>query len=117
MAKNPMRILTLMLVILSLPACTAMLLGNNSSGETAPGNTRTTSQSGADSAISGTIRGQYSSDGEISDFPIGIRTNGGRVTLTGTVSSYDIRDKVVDIARNTHGVVSVDSRVVVNTNL
>ena len=94
-----------------------MLLGNNSTGETAPGNTRTTSQSGADSAISGTIRSQYSSDGEISDFTIGIRTVGGRVTLTGTVSSYDVRDKVVDIARSTHGVVSVDSRVVVNTNL
>ena len=112
-----MRILTLLLVILVLPACSAMLLGNNSSTEAAPPLARTTSQSSTDSGISGTIRQQYVADAEISKYPIGIRTASGRVTLTGTVSSYDLRDRVVDIAQNTHGVVSLDSRVTVNTNL
>jgi osmotically-inducible protein OsmY len=105
------------LAVLALPGCTAMLLGNNSTSETATRSSGTSTQAAADSAISGRIREQYSADAQVSRFPIGIRTTAGRVTLTGTVGSYDIRDRVVDIARNTHGVVSVDSRVVVNTNL
>jgi len=112
-----MRILIFLLATLVLPACTEMLLGNNSSGEAVPASTRTGAQSAADSTISASIRQQYTSDAEISHFPLGIRTAAGRVTLSGTVGSYDIRDRVVDIAKNTRGVVSVDSRVVVNTNL
>lgn len=112
-----MRILALLLAILTLPACSAMLLGNNSSVEAAPSTSRTMSQSSADSSISGSIRRQYQADADINDYPIGIRTVAGRVTLTGIVSSYDIRDRVVDIAQNTHSVISVDSRVTVNTNL
>jgi osmotically-inducible protein OsmY len=117
-AIYPMRALTLLLATLALPACTAMLLGNStSSGERTSTNASTASQSSADSRISGTIRQQYSNDAEIRDFALGIRTASGRVTLTGTVGSYNIRDRVIDIAKNTHGVISVDSRVVVNTNL
>jgi osmotically-inducible protein OsmY len=117
MALIPMRLITFLLTVLALPACTAMLLGNNSTGEAAPAASRTSTQASGDSAISGTIRQQYVADGDISRYTLGIRTASGRVTLTGTVGSYDIRDRVVDIARNTHGVISVDSRVTVNTNL
>ena len=112
-----MRVLTILLAILMLPACTAMLLGNNSAGERAPPTARTTTQSSADSAISGAIRQQFVADSVISQFSLGIRAVSGRVTLTGAVGSYDVRDRVVDIAQNTHGVTSVDSRVTVNTNL
>lgn len=109
--------MTLLVGVLALPACTAMMLGNGSSGESAPATARTSTQSSADSAISGSIRQQFIADGDISRYTLGIRSASGRVTLTGSVSSYNIRDRVVDIARNTHGVVSVDSRVTVNTNL
>ena len=93
-----------------------MLMGGGSGSErpsSAPRNTQTT----ADDTISRSLRRQYSADQEISQYGIGIRSQGGRVTLTGTVGSYDIRDRIVDAAKNTHGVVAVDSRVVVNTNL
>jgi osmotically-inducible protein OsmY len=112
-----MRVVTFLLAILTLPACTAMLLGNNSSGETVSPSVRTTTQPTPDSSISGVIRQQYVADSEISQYSLGIRDVSGRVTLTGTVGSYDVRDRVIDIAQNTHGVVSVDSRVTVNTNL
>ena len=112
-----MRVITVILTILMLQACTAMMLGNGTSRETASSNTRTSTQSSGDSTISGAIRQQYVADSEISRFSLGIRTMSGNVTLTGTVGSYDIRDRVVDIARNTRGVVSVDSRVSVNSNL
>ncbi len=106
-----------MFASLSLWGCAGMLLGSGSTGERAPTNRQDTSPSNADSALSGALRQQYSADDEISQFGIGIRSVSGRVTLTGTVGSYDIRDRVVDIAQNTQGVVSVDSRVVVNTNV
>ncbi len=99
-----------------MSACTGMLLSGGSGGERSTSSPRTT-QSSIDSTISGVLRQQYSADAEISRYGIGIRSQGGRVTLTGTVGSYDVRDQVVDIARNTHGVVAVDSRLVVNTNL
>jgi osmotically-inducible protein OsmY len=111
-----MRRLTVLMAILALPACTAMLLGNHSSRETAPTTSTMTSKSSADSSISASIRRQYEKNAGISQYSIGIRTSAGRVTLSGIVGSYDVRDDVVDIARNTHGVVSVDSRVTVNTN-
>lgn len=117
MAVKSMRYLILLMAILSFSGCTAMLLGNNSSVEVAPNTTRTPTEVNSDSVISGQIRQQYNDDAEISNFTLGIRTASGRVTLTGTVGSYGIRDRVIDIAQNTHGVVSVDSRVVVNTNL
>ena len=112
-----MRSLSVIFTFLLLQGCTAMLLGNGTSRETTSTNTRTTVQSSADSSISGAIRQQYVADNEISRFSLGIRTMSGNVTLTGTVGSYDIRDRAVDIARNTRGVVSVDSRVSVNSNL
>ncbi|MBT5220809.1 MAG: BON domain-containing protein [Woeseia sp.] len=111
-----MRALFVLSSILLLSACAGMLMGGGSGSErpsSAPRNTQTT----ADDTISGSLRRQYSADQEISQYGIGIRSQGGRVTLTGTVGSYDIRDRIVDAAKNTHGVVAVDSRVVVNTNL
>ncbi len=112
-----MRMLFVMFASLSLWGCAGMLLGGGATSERAPTSRQGTSQSGTDTAISGALRQQYSADDEISEFGIGIRSSSGRVTLTGTVGSYAVRDRVVDIARNTIGVVSVDSRVVVNTNM
>ena len=114
---HSMRKLLVLALVWSLSGCAGMLLGSGPSGDRAP----TTRQSGtvasADTTISQALRQQYNADAEISQFPIGIRAVSGRVVLTGTVGSYDVRDKVNDIALNTHGVVSVDSRIVVNTNL
>jgi osmotically-inducible protein OsmY len=105
--------------LLMLSACTAMLLGSNSSPERnrTQTQTRSTAQVQSDNTISGAIRAQYSQDGDLSDYLIGIRTVSGNVTLTGTVGSYPARDKAVSIANGTSGVKSVDSRIVVNTNL
>ena len=105
--------------LLALPACTSMLLGNNSSPERnrTQTQTRTTATAQSDNTISGAIRAQYSRDADLSAYVIGIRTISGNVTLTGTVGSYPSRDKAVSIANGTRGVKSVDNRIVVNTNL
>jgi len=112
-----MRMLLIIFASVSLSGCAGMLLGGGSTSERAPATRQSTSPTSADSALSGALRQQYSADDEISQYGIGIRAVSGRVTLTGTVGSYAIRDRVVAIARNTRGVTSVDSRVVVNTNM
>ncbi len=112
-----MKIFAIVLILVTLQGCTSMLLGNTSSRETGPATGQSSSQSAVDSTITASLRQQYDADSGISNFMVGIRSVAGRVVLTGTVGSYDIRDRVVDVAQNTHGVVSVDSRIVVNTNL
>ena len=94
-----------------------MLLGNTSSRESSPGTSTGSTVSAADSAISGEIRRKLSADSELRQYTIGIRTQDGRVTLSGTVGSYDARDRAVAIARGTQGVRDVDNRIIVNTNL
>lgn len=111
-----MRTLLLVTLILALSGCTSMMLGNTSSRETASGGSASSSSAG-DSAISGEIRRQLGEDEGLSQYAIGIRTRAGRVTLSGTVGSYPLRDRAVSIAQGTAGVNDVDNRIIVNTNL
>ena len=105
----------LLLTLGMLMGCTAMLLGGTSGGESYP--SAGAAPSDADNRVSGIIRQRFSQDPDVSRYTIGIRTVDGSVTLSGTVGSYSIRDRAVQLARTTDGVRAVDSRIVVNTNL
>ncbi len=113
-----MRVAVVALMIIALAGCTSMLLGNNSSGDmgTAVAE-RSSAQVAQDDAISASIRRQFSADSAVSQYPIGIRTIDRKVTLSGTVGSYQVRDRAVQIATNTMNVGSVNNRMIVNTNL
>ena len=113
-----MRLVLIVAVLLQVSACTSMLLGNNSSSadRSAGSSAGTAAPSAADSAISGQIRQAFSSDKDVSQFAVGIRTIDGTVTLSGTVNSYTVRDRAVEIATNTNGVTAVRNRISVNTN-
>jgi len=93
-----------------------MLLGNTSSREPTT-RTQTSNSAAADSAISGEIRRKLGEDDGLRHYTIGIRTWSGKVTLSGTVGSYPLRDRAVSIAQGTAGVSDVDNRIIVNTNL
>lgn len=110
-----MRILLVIFAAITLSGCTSMLLGTNTSSETRVASPQ--SASPQDEAISASIRRQFSADAEVAQFPIGIRTLHGRVTLSGTVGSYAVRDRAIEIASQTNAVGNVDNRLVVNTNL
>ena len=112
-----MRTLWLLLVAIALSGCTSMLLGNTSSRESTTRSSTTSTNNQADTAISGEIRRKLGADASLRDYAIGIRSQSGRVTLSGTVGSYEHRDRAVSIARDTGGVRSVDNRIIVNTNL
>ena len=110
-----MRTILLLTTMLLVSGCASMLLGNIPSGESAQ-TTRTSTLSAADSALSSEIRRKLGEYEGLSQNALGIRTRAGRVTLTGTVGSYKLRDRAISIARDTDGVSAVDSRVIVNTN-
>ena len=112
-----MRTLWLLLAALMLSGCTSMLLGNTSSRESSTSTNSASTSSAADSAISAEIRRKLGADAELRNYSIGIRSQSGRVTLSGTVGGYAQRDRAVSIANDTDGVRSVDNRIIVNTNL
>jgi len=109
-----MRIALILVGMLAITGCTSMLLGNTTSGEAAPA-AHEVATSAEDSAISGKIRQQISADAKLGGYAIGIRTRSGNVTLSGTVGSYTMRDRAIQVARETAGVQRVDSRIIVNT--
>ncbi|RLA22044.1 MAG: hypothetical protein DRR11_10620 [Gammaproteobacteria bacterium] len=113
-----MRVAVTALIFMGLAGCTSMLLGNNSSGDmSAAPAARSSAQVAQDDAISAAVRQQFSADSAVGKYPIGIRTVDRKVTLSGTVGSYEVRDRAVQIASNTQNVASVNNRVTVNTNL
>ncbi len=113
-----MRVLIAARMILSLPACTSLLLGDASSGDGGLStDQRSSSQVAADNTISATIRRKFGADSAVSRYALGIRTVDRNVTLSGTVASFPARDRAVQIANDTEGVNSVRNQIMVNTNL
>lgn len=99
-----------------LAGCTGMVLGGGTS--TSPGlgsESRTTGEIAEDQRIERAVLSAYRSDTIMSAASIGVSCRLRIVTLTGTVASFDIRDRAVDIARNTAGVRSVSNQIQVNT--
>ena len=100
--------------LLMLAGCTALVVGSGSGGSY-PKDREERSQAvvNADSAISGQIRQKLVADPVVSDFRIGVRTYKGTVTLSGTVGSYAARDRALDLAKSTTGVITVTNQIVV----
>lgn len=113
-----MRVIITALMITGLAGCTSMLLGSNSSSDmSSAAPARSSAQVAQDDTISASIRQQFSADPAVGKYSIGIRTVERKVTLSGTVGSYAVRDRALQIASNTKNVGGVNNRLVVNTNL
>jgi len=109
--------LTGMLMLAAMSGCSSMLLGGSG---TAAGNpigtdTRSSSQVSADNRISATIRARYSADPELSAAGLQVTTVRGTVTLRGTVSGFEQRDRAVRLAQDVSGVLRVDNQVSVRS--
>lgn len=112
-----MRVAIIILCLLILPACTSMLLGNASSGDGVATDNRSRTQIAVDNTIAATIRQQLSADPMVSEYTIGIRTIDNAVILSGSVGSYEARDRAVRIANDTDGVEFVRNEIWVDRNL
>lgn len=97
-------------------ACSSMLIGGSNPGSGRIGDDkRTEQQISEDAAISAAVRRRFNLDSAIAASSIGIATHLQTVTLSGTVGSFDIRDRAVSIARSTDKVRSVNNQIQVNS--
>jgi osmotically-inducible protein OsmY len=94
-----------------LGGCTAMLIGDGQGG--AQGERPAASASRSDAEISATVRSRLLSDTSVEAGGIDVATAGGRVTLSGTVTTFGERDKAARLAASVPGVVSVENRLAV----
>ncbi|HKA35202.1 MAG TPA: BON domain-containing protein [Thermoanaerobaculia bacterium] len=69
-----------------------------------------------DSAITQAVKRNLQAQPETASEPITVQTEGGVVTLTGTVKTPAEKDQVVQIARGTEGVQRVEDRIQVGTS-
>lgn len=109
-----MRTAVVILSFLALAGCTALVVGGGSGGNYPQSNDeRPQSVENSDAAISGDIRQKLVADPVVSGFRIGVRTYRGTVTLSGTVGSYVARDRALDLAKSTTGVITVTNQIIV----
>ena len=109
-----MRITVVFLSILALAGCTALVVGGGAGGSYPQGKDgRSQAVVNSDAAISGDIRQKLVADPVVSDFRIGVRTYKGTVTLSGAVGSHVARERALDLAKSTAGVITVTNQIVV----
>lgn len=109
-----MRYLVLLAMIFALSGCTALVVGGSTTtGYQTGKDERKPEVIASDSAVTSNIKSKYAADSVVGVFGIGVRTYEGEVTLSGTVSSDVARDVAVALAKDTGGVKSVASQIVV----
>ncbi|HEX4915374.1 MAG TPA: BON domain-containing protein, partial [Vicinamibacterales bacterium] len=64
-------------------------------------------------SLTAKIKSKMALDDTVKALNIDVDTNGGEVTLSGTVNSAAERDKALQLARDTAGVTSVRDRLVI----
>lgn len=74
------------------------------------------SQAASDSAVTAKVKSKLATNSETSAIKIGVETNAGVVTLSGTVPTDAEKNKAEQIAKNTNGVKSITNKIVVDGN-
>lgn len=68
----------------------------------------------SDPGITTAVKSKLAADDTVKAYQIDVDTQGGVVTLTGTVPSAAARDRALEVARGTDGVTRVEDRLTVN---
>jgi len=68
----------------------------------------------SDPGITTAVKSKLAADDTVKAYQIDVDTQGGVVTLTGTVPTAAARDRAVQLARETDGVTRVEDRLTVN---
>lgn len=111
-------VLCSLFTISSLSGCWLFAVGAGAeAGYVGAQEKRTASETVSDQSITTSIKAKYLADSTIPGMKINVDTFKSRVTLRGYVPTQDDADRAVRIARETGGVASVDSRLVVDPSL
>lgn len=68
----------------------------------------------SDPGITTAVKSKLAADDTVKAYQIDVDTQGGVVTLTGTVPTSAARDRALEVARGTDGVTRVEDRLTVN---
>ncbi len=111
-----MRILTITTLLGLLAGCSAMLIGEGTSSAPPIGsNDRSSQQIAADEALESVVRNAFSSDTALRSANVTVVANEAIVTLSGTLSSFELRDRAVGVTESVSGVEQVNNQLQVNT--
>ena len=104
-------------VLLTISGCSAMLLGDGQTSRSSPPpvDERKAAAATTDQAVSRAVSSTLLADDQVGRFSIAVSTSAGKVRLSGTVESFEARDKAVALARSVDGVTGIDNQIRVNT--
>lgn len=103
--------LPVLAVLLSLAGCSSFMMTGGGGTYDSGTDERTAAQVAKDTTIVAEIKGRYVNDPVVGVFDVGVRSVSGRVTLTGTVGSYEARNHAYRIARQVTGVSAVINQI------
>ena len=105
-------VLTILCLAVLLSGCTALMVGNGSSsgGQIGKGE-RTEAQIRQDAVTTAAVSSRLAADSQVGAFNIGVETFESRVTLRGTVNSYEVRMRAQELADSVDDVVSVSNQI------
>ena len=104
--------------LIPLSGCWVAAIGaGGEAGYVAAQDSRTVGETLDDQAITASIKTKLLANSETPGFDINVDTMQKRVTLRGYVKNTSIVITAVRIARETSGVISVDSRLIVDPNI
>ncbi|MBT8077637.1 MAG: BON domain-containing protein [Gammaproteobacteria bacterium] len=97
--------------------CSAILLGDGQSSSERPRavDERKAAAVTTDRAVSRAVSSALAADDDVGSFSIAVSSSSGKVRLSGTVDSFEARDKAVALARGVDGVTGIDNQIRVNT--
>ncbi len=108
----PMRnVLTILCLAALLSGCTALMVGNGGSGGQLGKGERTEAQIRQDGMTTAAVSSRLAADSRVGAFDIGVETFANRVTLRGTVNSYEVRMRAQELAASVDDVVSVSNQI------
>ncbi len=97
--------------LLNIAACSSLMMTGGGGTYSDPGSERSATEVARDTAITAEIKARHLDDPVVSVFDVGVRTVGGRVTLTGAVGSYEARNQAYRLARQVDGVTAVINQI------
>lgn len=110
---RPMLILVTLVAFAGLAGCTSMLIGGTGApaGRPIGQDSRSASTVARDNRITTVVRERFAADPELAGAKLSVETRQAVVTIRGTVSAFDQRDRAVRLARDVAGVARVQNQL------
>ncbi|MBA3564615.1 MAG: BON domain-containing protein [Gammaproteobacteria bacterium] len=108
------RLCLVLLFAVVLQGCGSMMVGAPASSG-APEREKDLRSSVQDDGITAEVKSELRRDSQLRSLPIWVETNNAIVTLSGSVGSYEARDRAGYIASRVRNVEAVDNRLSIGT--